>query len=902
MVGQRPAIFPPKKTTMQPPLFIIDASGYLYRSYHAIQNMTNNKGESTNALFGFIRSLLKLQNDFNPTHMVAVFDGPDNIKKRKAIYPEYKAQRVAMPQDLRHQIDWAKEYCRLMNIPLLCIPEVEADDTMGSLAVQLTDTFNPVYLCTSDKDMAQLVHNGVKILNTHKENLILGEKEVEEVYGVPPKQIIDFLSITGDSSDNVPGLPGFGPKTAVALLKEMGSLDNILNNPDKVPGKKKQETIVQEREKALISRQLVTIDDAVEVPHETAFYAIGEGDYEGLKEFYTEKSFNTMLKELEQSSGKPAVEEKVDYILVDDALELEKLIKHLSTQKEICFDTETTAIEPLRAELVGIGFCVEETQAWYIPVNGNISLETVLKAVKPLFENSAIGFYGHNVKYDLHIMENYGITVANICFDTIIASYLLNAHNRQHNLDALSLQYFSKLKTPTSDLLGKGRAAITMDQVPIRRVCDYCCEDADYTCRLKLLLEKQLKERKLTPLFKDLEMPLMRVLARMERHGIFLDIPILEGMGAKIAIMLKALEADIYALAGQEFNINSPKQVSDILFTKLGLSAPKKTATGLSTNAEVLEELKGQHPIAEKLLEYRMLEKLRSTYLETLLEEVNPKTHRIHPTFNQVVAATGRLSCQNPNLQNIPTRTEIGRDIRQAFRPEKQGWSYLSADYSQIELRLVAHFSEDPNLIKAFQQGEDIHARTAATVFGVPIDKVTSEMRHRAKAVNFGIIYGQQAYGLARELGIGVKDAQNFIDTYFQQFPNIKEYLEKCRASARESGKAVTYMGRERSIPEINNKNPTIRNEAERLSINTPLQGSAADLIKAAMLKIDSTFKKDGNLGYMILQIHDELIFELPDFEIPTTEIIVKGIMESAFKLKVPLVVNIKVGKNWKEC
>ncbi len=864
--------------------------------------MTNSKGESTNALFGFIRSLLKLKNDFNPAHMVAVFDGPNNIKKRKELYPEYKAQRVAMPLDLRHQIEWAKDYCRLMHIPYLCLPEVEADDTMGSLALQLKNSFEPIYLCTSDKDMAQLVHNGVKLLNTHKENLILGEKEVEEVYGVPPRQIVDFLSMTGDASDNVPGLPGFGPKTAIALLKEFDTLDNILDNPDKVPGKKKQDTIREDREKALISRQLVTIDTAVEIPHDTAFYLIGEGEYEGLKEFYTEKTFNSLLKELEQRSGKPAIEEKLSYTLVNDAASLKSLIDFLSTQKEICFDTETTGLDPLQAKLVGIGFCVEPTTAWYIPINGNIPSEDLLASVKPLFQNASIGFYGHNAKYDLHILANYGINVSNICFDTIIASYLLNAHNRQHSLDALSLQYFSKIKIPIVDLLGKGKTMITMEQVPLERISEYCCEDVDYTCRLKHLFEEQLKDRKLISLFKTLELPLMRVLMEMERHGIHLDIPVMKTMESKINMLLKTLEEEIHAFAQETFNINSPKQLSEILFTKLGLNPPKKTATGLSTNAEVLEELKNQHPIAEKLLEYRTLEKLRSTYLTTLLEQVNPNTHRIHPTFNQVVAATGRLSCQNPNLQNIPTRTEIGRDLRQAFHPLKPGWSYLAADYSQIELRLVAHFSEDPNLIKAFQEGEDIHAHTAATIFNVPIDQVTHEMRYKAKAVNFGIIYGQQAYGLARELGISVKDAQHFIDTYFQRFPDIKKYLEECKTKARLTGKATTYMGRERAIPEINSKNPTIRNEAERLATNTPLQGSAADLIKAAMLKIDARLKKDGNLGYMILQVHDELIFELPDFEIPTTQMLVKEIMENTFKLKVPLLVNIKVGKNWKEC
>jgi len=883
-------------------LFIIDASGFLYRSYHAIRNMTNSAGESTNALFGFIRSLLKLEKDFSPEHVLAVFDGANSIKKRKALYSEYKAHRVKMPEDLRYQIDWAKEYCQLMGIPFLNIPDVEADDVIGSVATASKSLFSEVFLCTSDKDMAQLVNNGVKILNTHKDNLILGEKEVETVYGVRPDQIIDLLAITGDSSDNVPGLPGFGIKTAASLLQEFNSLDALLEHPEKVSGKKKQETLMKEGEKALLSRKLVTIDTQVPVPLQLADYQAQTPDTDGLRQFYSKMNFNTLLKELESQNPTHAEEEECNYTLIDDQQGLKELFARLVKEKEICFDTETTALNPMEAELVGVGFAINPKEAWYIPANGELGLDTLLDALKPLLGNKSIGFYGHNIKYDAHVMANYGIKIASISFDTLLASYLLNSSSRQHSLDALSLEYFSKVKIPTADLIGKGKQQITMREVPIDKVATYCCEDVDYTCRLKKRLEKDLKERKLDKLFYQLELPLLSVLITMERNGIYLDIARLQEMGKTIQKQIHILESKIYELAGETFNLNSPKQLSHILFEKLGIHPPKKTATGFSTNAEVLESLKHNYPIAEKIHEYRTLEKLRSTYIESLPHMVNPKTERIHTTFNQTITATGRLSSTDPNLQNIPIRSEIGRKIRSAFRPQKKGWSYLSADYSQIELRLVAHFSEDPHLIEAFNRGEDIHAHTAATVFDIPLDQVTKEMRYRAKAVNFGIIYGQQAFGLSKELGIEFKEAKSFIDTYFNRFPSVKDYLESCKDRARKEKKAVTYTGRERTLPEINSKNPQIRAAAERLSVNTPLQGSAADLIKNAMIAIQQDIIENGHLSMMILQIHDELIFEVPDFEIPAVEAIVKRRMESALKLRVPLIVNIEIGKNWEEC
>lgn len=886
-------------------LYLLDASGFLYRSYHAIRNMTNAKGESTNALYGFIGSVQKLIKDFKPENLVAVFDGPQNAVKREAIYSAYKAHRTAMPDDMRYQIAWAHKYCEMMGIPQLNIPEVEADDVMGSVATWVAEQKGTAYLCTSDKDLCQLVNDHILILNTNKENQLIDAREVENIHGVPPKKMVDLLSMMGDSSDNVPGLSGFGPKTAAELLKSFGSLDYILDHPAEIPGKKKQETLVAERDNALLSRQLVLIDTEVEIPKEWEFYKLKAPVIEPLREFYRAMNFNSRLRELEQlevPSGPQADVGGEEYHLVDDESSFEKLLSYLSSQKEVCFDTETTDIYPLKADLVGIGFAVEPKKAWYVPVNGKLGLQRVLAGVKPLFENPKIGFYGHNAKYDLHVLANCGIKVAHLSFDTILASYILNSHQRQHSLDTLSLEYFGKVKIPISDLIGKGKKEISMREVPLEKVSTYCCEDVDFTCRLKEVLEKQLQERHLTQLFFTLELPLLSVLAGMERRGIFLDVPCLRHFSQEIVVQIQDLAQQIYKLAGVECNLNSPAQLQKILFERLQIPYPKKRATSFSTGEDILEALKNDYPIAGKILEYRRLEKLRSTYVDSLPDDVNPKTHRIHCNFNQSVAATGRLSCQDPNLQNIPVRTENGRRIREAFRPEKEGWSYLAADYSQIELRILAHLSEDPNLMNAFLHNADIHAHTAAMMYHIPLSEVTKEQRYSAKAVNFGIIYGQQAFGLAQELGVSNSEAANFISIYFKQLPKVKEFLESCKEQARKTGRAVTYTGRERLIPEIHSQNMMLRAQAERLAVNTPFQGTAADLIKMAMLKIDAELKKRQFEGYMILQIHDELIFEVPDSELDSFKPLVKEAMEHVIELKVPLVVDIAVGKNWKEC
>lgn len=881
-------------------LYILDASGFIYRSYFAIRHLTNDKGESTNALYGFVRSVQKLFKDFHPSHIVAVFDGPRNATKRTQIYADYKAHRQEMPGDLLHQIMWSKQYCELMGIPELMIPEVEADDTMGTVAKWAAANGAKVFICTSDKDMCQMVDDNIHILNTHKENLILDPAGVEGQFGVKPSQIIDYLSITGDASDNIPGLSGFGPKTAADLLKTFGTLDYILDHPQEVPGKKKQETIIQEREMALLSRQLVTIDVNVTIPTDTHFYELRPPTMGPLREFYASMNFSTLLRELEIEPSKQV--EEVVYEMVDEEAALDALMDILALHKQVCIDIETTHLRPLQAELVGIGFGVDAKRAWYVPTNGKLGLEKVLAAIRPLFANNDIGFYGHNIKYAYHVLANYGINIKKISFDTMMASYLLNSHSRQHSLDHLALELFNKNKTPLQDLIGRGKSQMNMRDVPLDKITPYCCEDIDYTIRLKDLFEPQLAERGLKILMDELELPLLVVLAEMERKGIYVDRDYLKALGAEVSAELKRLEEEIYSLAGEPFNVNSPKQLSEVLFTKMGIKPPKKTATGHSTNADVLDSLKHQYPIAGKMLEYRGLEKLRSTYIESLPEDINPKTGRIHCTFNQSVAATGRLSCQDPNLQNIPVRTEMGRKIREAFKPEKAGWSFLSADYSQIELRLLAHLSGDPALIKAFNLNEDIHRFTASMMFEVPIDEVTSEQRHQAKAINFGIIYGQQAFGLSQELGIDMKQAAAFIAAYFDRYQSVKGYLDSCKEAARATGRAVTLMGRERLIPEISSKNIQIRNAAERLAINTPLQGMAADVIKMAMLDIDKKLRDAKGQAAMILQIHDELIFELPDEEIPSIKKLVKESMEGVIKLQVPLVVDIHVGKNWKEC
>ena len=887
-------------------LFIVDALNFLFRSYYAIGPMTNPQGESTGALYGFIRSLYKIIKDFSPDHIVVVFDGPDNKKSRTDIYSEYKGHRKSMPEDLFPQIEKAKLFCELAGIPQLCVSGVEADDTMGSIAHWAEKNNIEAYLCSSDKDLCQLVSDKVFVLNVHKENLIINKEKVIELFGVHPEQMIDYLAMVGDASDNIPGLEGFGPKTVVALLSEFTTLDFILNHPEKLSGKKK-ETIIAQKDIALLSKQLATIQLNVDFPKEENFFHYIRIDSEKIKEFYKEMNFMSLLKEAEGSSHKTAaltskVEIATSYQLINDETSLLFLIETLKNEVEVCLDVETTGLDPMNDLLVGVGLGVKEGEAFYIPCNGNIPKEKVLGALTDLLSAPHTGFYGHNFKYDLHILLNEGLPLPKVGFDTILASYVLRPSTPRHNLDQLTLEKFGKVKVPIEDLIGKGKTQISMLDVPLEKICHYCCEDIDYTIRLKNLFTKELKTESLESVFYDIEIPLIPILLQMERDGIFVDATKLHDMSKDLALKIHAIETAIYELAGESFNLNSPKQLSVILFEKLGLKAPKKTLTGFSTAADVLESLEDASPIVKKIIEYRTLEKLRSTYVDALPLFINKKTGRIHCTFNQSVTATGRLSCQDPNLQNIPIRSEEGKKIREAFKPQKEDWLFLSSDYSQIELRLLAHLSDDPSLLYAFENGEDVHAYTASLVFDVPLNQVTPEMRYRAKAVNFGILYGQQAYGLSQELSIDFKEAAKFINTYFERYGKVKEYIENCKTTARNAGYAMTITGRKRPIPELTNKNPMIRNAAERLATNTPLQGTAADLIKIAMRQIQKQISERSIEAMMILQIHDELVFEVHKDSVEELSGVVKKIMENVFTLKVPLVVDISIGKNWGEC
>src|SRR5579862_296340 len=881
-------------------LYVVDALNFLFRAYYAIGPITNLKGESTNALYGFIRSLFKIIHDFSPDYFVVVFDGPDAKKSRTDIYSEYKSHRTGMPEDLFPQLEKALYFCEIAGLPFLSVSGVEADDTIGSIARWAEEKGLDVFLCSSDKDLCQLVSDKIFIINPHKDNLLIDRGKVKELFGVHPEQMIDYLAMVGDASDNIPGLEGFGPKTAASLLSEFGTLHTLLSHPDKISGKKK-ETLIQGKEIALLSQKLATIDTQIDFPKKLEFFLLKEPDLGKIRVFYHEEHFMSLLKEMAMPEAPVSKVEVVEtaYHLVDEEEALKNLIAHLKKQEQICIDMETTDVRPMRAELVGVGLGVHTGEAWYVPMNGRLGKDKALCMLKELLEDPRIGFIGHNIKYDMHVLCNYGIPLKRIAFDTMVASYLISPHTPKHGLDERSLEKFGKVKIPIEDLIGKGKKQMTMDSVNLDKICTYCCEDVDYTLRLKKVFEKELEKEGVLKLFEEIEIPLIPVLTRMERHGIYVDVEKLKKMSESLRREIAEIEQIIYTMAGETFNVNSPKQLGVILFEKMQIRAPKKTTTGFSTAAEVLEEIKEEAPIVKKILEYRLLEKLRSTYVDALPEQIFSKTQRIHCTFNQSVAATGRLSCQDPNLQNIPVRSPAGKKIREAFKPQKPHCSFVSADYSQIELRLLAHLSEDPILTKAFKEGEDIHTFTASLVFDIPLKEVTPAMRYQAKTVNFGILYGQSPFGLSQELGIDYADAVSFIDKYFKRYKKVKEFLEFCKESVRKTGRAVTLIGRQRPIPEIYSKNPILRAQAERLAINTPLQGTQADLIKLAMIQIDALLLKHPELGMMILQIHDALLFEVSETQVERLAAHVKNKMESIMHLSVPLVVDISVGKNW---
>jgi DNA polymerase-1 len=894
-------------------LFLIDGNSFCYRAFYAIRALTNSKGRPTNAIYGFVTMLNKIVKENKPDMLAVAFDlkGPTFRHKK---YEDYKIQRKPMPDDLVGQMPYIKRIVAAYNIPIFEVEGYEADDVLATIARRAEEKDVETFIVTGDKDALQIVGSHIKVYSPHKEGLIYDAAKVKEEYGVEPDRMIDIMSLMGDAIDNIPGVKGIGEKTAVELIAEFGSLDGVYNNIDKIKSEARKRILSENKEMAYLSKELALLDENVPIKIDFKELELKEPDQKKLLEFFKELEFKSLLKNVT-----PKGTLKSTYELIEDEKAFKKLVDELADLKEFTFDFETTSEDPMLAAPVGVSFSWKIGHAFYVPMNPALSMnsedlgrksgvnkyftvENVLGALKPIFENEKITKTGQNIKYEYIVLANNGIELEGISFDTMVASYVLNPSKLNHGLDDICLEYLShKMTTPIEELIGKGKTAITMDKVDVKKVADYCCEDSDVTLRLKKILEKDIADKGLDKLFYDVEIPLIKVLAIMEINGVAIDKEYLAKLSKEMAHKLDKLTKDIYDLAGEEFNINSPKQLSKILFEKLKLPVVKKTKTGISTNEEVLVKLAAEHKLPKMLLEYRELAKLKSTYVDSLPELINPKTGRVHTSFNQTVTATGRLSSSGPNLQNIPIKTDEGKKIRKAFIPSSDANCLLSADYSQIELRILAHLSGDKQLLKAFKEGLDIHAFTASLVFGVKEKEVTSEMRSMAKTVNFGIVYGMSPYGLSQSLNIGVDKAKEFIDAYFERYPDVRQYLEGLMEEARQKGFVTTILGRRRYIPEINNPDMRIRQFAERTAINAPIQGSAADVIKVAMIAINEKLTNGGMKTRMTMQVHDELVFDVPKAELGKAKEIVKKGMEEIIKLNVPVEAHIEVGSNWLE-
>jgi len=877
-------------------LFLIDGNSFCYRAFYAIRALSNSKGQPTNAVYGFVTMLNKIVRDNKPDMLAVAFDmkGPTFRHKK---YEEYKIHRKPMPDELVGQMSYIKQFVQASNIPLFEMEGFEADDVIATVATKAKAHDIDTFIVTGDKDALQLVDSHIKVFSTHKEGLIYDAARVKEAYGVGPEHIPDIMALMGDATDNIPGVRGIGEKTAMELIGEFGSLDNLLKNVDKVKGEARQKALKENAQMAELSRELAVVDRDVPVKISFRELELKSPDAPRLLELFKELEFKSFVKEFTPKETLDST-----YELVDDEKSFKKLVSELAGQKEFAFDFETTSEDPMLAAPVGVSFSWKVGHAHYVPMNKSFDVDTVLGALKKVFEDKDISKIGQNIKYEYIVLAKCGITLAGEIFDTMVASYVLNPSKLNHNLEDISIEYLHhKLTTPIEELIGKGKSAITMDKVDVDKVCAYCCEDSDVTLRLKKILEKDIAAKGLDELFYKVEMPLAKVLARMEIHGVSIDKEYLSELSGEMEKKLDKLTKKIYEIAGEEFNINSPKQLSVILFEKLKLPIVKRTKTGVSTDEEVLTKLAASHKLPHALLEYRQLAKLKSTYVDALPALLNPKTLRIHTSFNQTVTATGRLSSSGPNLQNIPIKTEEGRKIRKAFVPSAKDHVLLSADYSQIELRILAHMSGDKHLVKAFKDGLDIHSFTASLVFGVSEKDVTSEMRGMAKTVNFGIVYGMSPYGLSQSLNIDVNKAKEFIDAYFERYPDVKQYMDSLVAEAREKGFVTTILGRRRYIPEINSPDARLKAFAERTAINTPIQGSAADIIKVAMISIDEALAKKALKTAMTLQVHDELVFDVPRKELEESYRIVRDGMENVIKLKVPVEAHIEVGKNWLE-
>ncbi len=885
---------------------MVDGSALAYRSYFAfIRNpLINSRGENTSAVFGFANSLFKILNEQKPDYLVIVFDTKAPTFRHK-IYPEYKSTRLKMPEDMVTQLPQIRELVEKMNLPFVELDGWEADDLIGTIAVEASKKNVQTVIVAGDKDFMQLVGDGTVMMVPQKggeEIEFLDARGVEQKMGVPPERIIDLLTLMGDTSDHVPGIPGVGPKTAVDLIKEYGSVEKLLEKAPAIKKEKLRENVLSHRDDILLSRKLVTIDTAAPFDWKLEDFKRQPFDAVKLKDYFIDMEFRILLKFVGEM---PETKEKVRYETVETLADLKKLASRMEEAGKFAFDTETTALDPLDADLAGISLAVKEKEAFYVPVGHkegkNLTLSDALEILRPVLSNSQLNMVGQNIKYDYQVMRRAGVEIENRLFDTMLASYLLDPSSRQHGLNFLALKHFNHTMIPISDLIGSGKKQKSFAETGIAEATEYSAEDADFTLRLEGVLAPKLGAAKLDDLYWNIEAPLIPVLVRVEANGVRLDTGLLAAMSVELQKDLEKLAKKIYDLAGHEFNINSPQQLGKVLFEELRLKSKRKTAkkTALSTDVGVLEELAKEHELPRIILEYRSLFKLKSTYVDALPVSVKSSTGRLHTSYNQTIAATGRLSSVEPNLQNIPIRTERGGEIRKAFVPSGPEYQILSADYSQIELRLLAHYAEDLAMIAAFHRDEDIHARTAAEVFGVDPKKITSEQRRVAKIANFSIVYGGSAYGLAQQTEMDPKDARAFMDTYFARYPGVKEFQQKAIAQAREEGFVTTLMGRRRFIPEINSENFQLRSFAERTAINTPLQGSAADVIKAAMIAVDA--EMPGKKSKMILQVHDELVFDAHRSELEWLKAMVKEKMEGVIKLKVPLKVDIGIGPNWLE-
>ncbi len=898
-----------KQKNTEPPLVLVDGSSYLFRAFYALPELKTTKGQPTGAVRGVIAMIRKLAKDYAGSTLAIIFDAPGKTF-RDELYSEYKATRDSMPDDLREQIQPIHEIIKAMGLPLLVVPGVEADDVIGTLAHQATDAKRHTVVSTGDKDMAQLVSDHVTLVNTMTET-VMDRDGVVEKFGVPPERIIDYLALMGDSVDNIPGVPKVGPKTAAKWLNEYGTLDDIIARADEIKGKV-GENLRGALDQLPLSRTLTAIKCDVELEVGIDDLVAREPDHEALRQFFTDLEFRTWVDEVETAGGMeapPPPAPAADYECICDLAALEGWVARLRDKGAFAVDTETTSINYMDAELVGVSFAADGGQAAYVPVGHDyagapdqLSLETVLDVVKPLLEDETLTKIGQNLKYDMSVLARYGVDIRGPLYDTMLQSYVLNSVATRHNMDALAGFYLDRATIHYEDIAGKGAKQLTFNEIPVAQAAEYAAEDADVTLQLhEALWPRVSAEDSLKSVYESIEMPLVRVLSTVERNGALVDGRLLSQHSAELGDRMEDLKAQAWTLAGEEFNLDSPKQLQEIFYEKLGLPVLKKTPKGAPSTAEpVLVDLARDYELPSTILEYRGLAKLKSTYTDKLPLQINSQTGRIHTSYHQAVAATGRLSSSDPNLQNIPIRNAEGRRIRQAF-VAPAGRSIVAADYSQIELRIMAHLSGDTNLRDAFAHGMDIHRATAAEVFNKTPDEVDDEERRGAKAINFGLIYGMSAFGLGRQLNISRTLAQEYIDRYFDRYPGVARYMDETKAVAREQGYVETLFGRRLYLPEINAKNGMRRQAAERTAINAPMQGTAADIIKRAMIRVDQWLPGSGLDALMIMQVHDELVFEVASDAVDALTEEVKKIMEEAAEMAVPLIVDAGVGSNWDE-